>query len=114
MSEKYGVGKSTVTDILKKKDVYKNHWEHNASPQKSRFGNEMKYDRVNELVWEWFCVVRAKSLPVSGPIIQEKAIQFAKELGFTEFKASNGWLGRWKVRYNLKCRVKVLGLILMM
>ena len=76
--EKFGIGKSIVGDILKKRDLYKKEWENNASPAKVRIGTEAKYDKLNELVWEWFCVVRAKTLPVSGPIIQAKALSFAR------------------------------------
>ena len=40
--------------------------------------------------------------PSSGPIIQEKAMQFAEELGCMDFKASNGWFDSWKYRYSVK------------
>ena len=53
LSEKYGVGKSTIGDIVRKKSVYMSHWENNSSPNKSRFNNEMKF------VWD-FCIVIAK------------------------------------------------------
>ena len=102
LSEKYGVGKSTIGDIVRKKSVYMSHWENNSSPNKSRFNNEMKFEKINNLVWDWFCIVRAKLLPISGPIIQEKALSFARERGLSEFKASNGWLCRWKIRYDIR------------
>ena len=35
----------------------------------------------------------------------EKGIEIAQRLGVDEFKASNGWLTRWKERYNVKQRV---------
>lgn len=88
--------------MLKKKDVYKKHWENNASSSKMRLGYDAKYERLNDLVWQWFCVVRAKNMPISGPIIKEKSLQFAEELGLTDFKASNGWLDRWKARHSIK------------
>ena len=44
---------------------------------------------------------RAKYIPISGPILQEKALQLATELGFNDFKASAGWLESWKSRYNI-------------
>lgn len=99
LSDKYGVGKSTVGDILKKKDVYKAESERNSSPGKHRFNQSTK---LNELLWQWFCQARAKSIPISGPILQEKACSFASDLGVEDFKGSNGWLDRWKKRYNVK------------
>ncbi|KAH3793785.1 hypothetical protein DPMN_147306 [Dreissena polymorpha] len=40
-SEKYGVGKSTIGDIQRKKFVYMSHWENNFSLNQSRFNNEL-------------------------------------------------------------------------
>jgi hypothetical protein len=40
-------------------------------------------------------MIRSQSLPVSGPMIQVKALEFVAELGITDFKASNGWLERY-------------------
>ena len=37
---------------------------------------------------------------MDGIIIKEKALEFAKVLGVTEFKASGCWLNNWKKRYN--------------
>ena len=34
-------------------------------------------------------------------MIQEKALEYGKELGITDFVASNGWLSRFKARQNL-------------
>ena len=36
--------------------------------------------------------------------IKEKALDFAKELNITDFKASEGWLDRWKNRHNVAFR----------
>ena len=102
LSDSFGIGKSTVSNIIKKRDTYKSQYENNANGSKRRFNNACKFDRLNELVWQWFCQARAKNIPVSGPIIQEKASAFAKELSITDFKGSNGWLDRWKARYSIK------------
>ncbi|XP_064422751.1 tigger transposable element-derived protein 6-like [Latimeria chalumnae] len=40
-------------------------------------------------------------MPVSGTMIQEKALEFTKQLNKPDFKASNGWLGRFKGRHNI-------------
>ena len=41
---------------------------------------------------------RILNVPVDGVFIKEKALQYAKDFGFNEFQASDGWLHRWKVR----------------
>ena len=47
-------------------------------------------------------MARAKNIPLSGPMLQEKAIVFALELGINNFKGSNGWLSHCKVQHNIK------------
>jgi len=56
---------------------------------------------INKIVLEWFNHVRNKNVPVSGPIIQAKALEVAREIECDDFKASNGWLESSKVRYNI-------------
>ncbi|GBO44628.1 Tigger transposable element-derived protein 6 [Araneus ventricosus] len=40
--------------------------------------------------------MRDKNVPMSGPFIIEKALQFAKTLEYDEFQGSNGWLEKFK------------------
>ncbi|XP_041357423.1 tigger transposable element-derived protein 6-like [Gigantopelta aegis] len=102
LSESFGIGKSTAGDIIKKLDSYNAQYEKNTSGNKQRFNNACKFDDLSELVWQWFCKSRAKNIPISGPIIEEKANEFAKEVFVPEFKGSNGWLDRWKSRSSVK------------
>jgi len=73
-----------------------------VSRNKIRFGNACKFNRLNDLVWSWFSSIRAKNIPVSGPITQEKSSKFAIDLCLTDFKAPNGWLDSWKSRHSVK------------
>ena len=82
------MGTSTVSDILKKKDSYLDQFETNSDCQKNRFENSCKFDQST---WEWFKKARCHNYPLSGPIIQAKALKFDTTLGLTDFKASNGW-----------------------
>jgi hypothetical protein len=76
LSEKFGVGKATVSDILKRKSEYLA----NENVQKFRFGNKSKHDNLNDLMWDWFRQARDKAIPLSGPILQSKALEFASQL----------------------------------
>lgn len=104
LGDKFGIGKSTAGDILKKKDVYLHQWESNSNGQKQRFNSPAKFDKANELVFEWFGQARAKNINISGVLIQEKAKEFAIE----NFKVFNGWLDRFKSKHLIKC-FKVCG-----
>ncbi|GLV37256.1 cag [Carabus blaptoides fortunei] len=45
-------------------------------------------------------------MPISSNILKEKALEFAKRFGSDNFKASTGWLDKWKQRHGV-CRKKV-------
>ena len=47
---------------------------------------------------------RERNVPIGGYIIRENALDFAKELNITDFKASDGLLDRWKNRHNVVFR----------
>lgn len=99
---KYGISRQTVSDILKRQGKYLDNFEENADSSKKRFNNSCKFDDLNKLVWHWFQEACVRNLVVNGPIIQEKSLSFANELGISDFKASNGWLNSWKNRFSIK------------
>ena len=40
--------------------------------------------------------------PITGSILQQQALKIATSLGKEGFSASEGWLCKWKARYNIK------------
>ena len=56
---------------------------------------------IDKHVFKWFSVVRRKNISVSGVLLQEKAKEIAESLGLQNFKPSNGWLEKFKIRHNL-------------
>ena len=54
---------------------------------------ESNYPDIDNVVFKWFLSKRGKSIPIVGIFTKEKAMEYAKELGATDFKASDGWLG---------------------
>lgn len=59
----------------------------------------IKYEQIDNRMIEWFNDMRKNNIPVSGPMLKEKALECATELNFPEFRASNGWCEKFKKRY---------------
>ena len=90
LSATYGVSKTTVSNVLKRKAEYLEAYECNDSPSKKRICfREDSHVEVDKTVYEWFQQKRAQNIPLSGPLIQEKALETANSLGISDFKASN-------------------------
>ncbi|GBL97555.1 Tigger transposable element-derived protein 6 [Araneus ventricosus] len=49
--------------------------------------------------------MRDKNVSISGPFITEKTLQFAKALGYDEFRGNNGWLEKFKRRDGIMAKV---------
>ena len=54
---------------------------------------------------EWFSMARSKNIPVSGPMLQAKAVAVAEQMQLENFKASNGWVEKFKTRYKISMTV---------
>ncbi|XP_037521072.1 tigger transposable element-derived protein 4 [Rhipicephalus sanguineus] len=48
--------------------------------------------------------MRSQDIPLSGPVILAKAADFALQLDYDDFAASDGWLHRFRERYDLVFR----------
>ena len=57
---------------------------------------------INEALHKWYLLAVSQNSYPGGPQLYEKEKEIAEHLGFPVFKASNGWLDRWKKRYNVK------------
>ncbi|GBN05843.1 Tigger transposable element-derived protein 6 [Araneus ventricosus] len=64
---------------------------------------------MDKAVLKWINTIRDKNFPISGPFITEKALQFAKALGYDEFRGSNGWLEKFKRRHGIMAKVIMPG-----
>jgi len=64
-----------------------------------------QFEDVDTVVYKWFQDVRSRNVPLTGPLIREKALEFAKMLKVENFQASVGWLNRFRERYGVlsKC-----------
>ena len=67
-------------------------WKCSENSSLKKKGKSEEYQDINNAIWRWFCMAREALIPVSGPMIQEEALQIA----------SNGWLEKWKKIHNVK------------
>ncbi|CAF4555308.1 unnamed protein product, partial [Rotaria sp. Silwood2] len=105
LKEKFQVSLGAVSNILKRKNEYTHDYETNCNKKLKRKLKDDTSQVLNDTVYEWFVAQRSKRIPVSGPILQEYARKVALELNDkSDFKASNGWLDRFRARYNIKFR----------
>ena len=47
------------------------------------------YEKLNEALLTWFTSMRGKNIPINGPILLEKAHEFAKAFNYKDFTASS-------------------------
>lgn len=59
------------------------------------------FPEVEKALLLWLKKARSLNLPISGPLLVEKAQTFAAQLNCDGFACSNGWLSRFKARYGL-------------
>ena len=59
---------------------------------------ESDSDKIDHVVFHWFVSKRSQNIAIDGMVIKEKALSYAKNLGYADFHALNRWLDRWKRR----------------
>ena len=70
----------------------------NTKRQRLRAGS---YEKLDQAIFKWLLTVRSRDVAVSALILKTKAIDFAEKMSIENFHASDGWLDRWKKRYNV-------------
>ena len=107
LSEIFQCGKTQISTILKNKEVIRELYESNACDSlcQARKRNRIsEYADLNDALYQWYQLCVQRNIYPDGSLLAEKAMTIAERLGHTDFKASNGWLHRWKVRNNIKQR----------
>ena len=92
--EKFGVPKNTISTWMKNKDELFEGLEQSSSDAKKI--RRCDYEQVDKAIFKWFSLQRSQNVQIDGPILKEKALQFAKSFNFPTIKASDGWLDKWK------------------
>ena len=104
LAELFQCGKTQIATTLKNKDSILKVYYENPALERKRYRTS-EFADINEAVHDWYLIVVSKGIYPNGAHVQEKAKIIAERLGHVNFVASNGWLDRWKKRYNIKGKV---------
>nr|XP_027796435.1 tigger transposable element-derived protein 7 [Marmota flaviventris]XP_027796436.1 tigger transposable element-derived protein 7 [Marmota flaviventris]XP_027796437.1 tigger transposable element-derived protein 7 [Marmota flaviventris] len=110
--DEFGISKSTFYDIKKNKKLILDFVLKQDMPlvgaEKRKRTTGAKYSDVDDAVYMWYQQKRSAGVPVRGVELQAAAERFAQCFGRTDFKASTGWLFRFRNRHAIGNR-KVCG-----
>ncbi|XP_071035288.1 major centromere autoantigen B-like [Parasteatoda tepidariorum] len=92
---KYGIPPNTLSTILKERENILKRYE-STNPLSKRM-KMCAFPQVESALLKWFQQYRNRenAIPISGVLLREKAIDFAKLLKMDNFHASAGWLEKF-------------------
>jgi len=99
VGKRFGFSQSTIATIWKcKAKLLRAETEGGRSRKRIR---KPKFENLDQAVFAWYCQQRSNNVPISGPVLKTEADKFARQFGITDFKASEGWLGKFKRRHDI-------------
>ena len=100
ISKKYGINARLLRKWRKKESEIVD-FAQKLNLQKAK--QKPQTNELDDAVYYWLLDAIAKGITVTGPIIQQKALSLNKDLnGSPDFRASDGWLRKWKIRKNVR------------
>ena len=97
VANQFSIPGSTLATWKKNKEKIFEAFQ-NSSLKRQRVVKTGTYEKLNEALLKWFTSMRGNNIPINGPILLEKAHEFAKAFNYNDFTASNLCLRGWKER----------------
>ncbi|KAH7954027.1 hypothetical protein HPB49_014986 [Dermacentor silvarum] len=97
----YKIPRSTLNTILKNKADIRAKSDKRPGACGAQRVRTAVYEDVEAAVYKWFVDVRSRNIPVSGPMIEQKAKDLAFLFGRNDFQGGSGWLQRFKERHDI-------------
>lgn len=93
---------STLQTIVKNRAKIKESATNSSAGRKKM--KSAKYENVETILREWITQARHANIPLSGPIILEKAAEIGRSLNIENFNPGTGWLDRFNKRHGIVYR----------
>ena len=95
-----GVGRSQIQQIIKRREEIMSDWlSKSVNPHRKRRNRKTGNEEINMMCLKWYEDAVTSGYTVTGPLLQQKALDLAVQLGIPSFKASNGWLESFRRRH---------------
>lgn len=107
IAKTYKIGKTQASSLLRDERMLRKEYENFQGKgfKHVNRSSHQKFKPINEVLYSWFKKCEASGIYVNGPLLIEEAMNIKKSLNRPElesFKASNGWLDKWKLSYGIK------------
>lgn len=103
----FNIGKTQAGRILREEEKLFKILKYDGNyTRKCKLRPDSAGFQIDKLVFDWYSENK-QDMQVSGVMIQNKALDLAKEMGFDDFKASNGWLASFLKRHKIVFNTKL-------
>ncbi|KAH6939360.1 hypothetical protein HPB50_017720 [Hyalomma asiaticum] len=103
IAKKHGIPKTTLSTYIKNKRTIEDALQAEVASKRRRL-RPAKYPDLEKALLILIKEMRSQDIRLSGPVILAKAADFALQLDYDDFAASDGWLHRFRERYDLVFR----------
>ncbi|KAG0442324.1 Major centromere autoantigen B [Dictyocoela muelleri] len=101
LMKKFNLSLGTINEILKNgEEILKEEVGTKFNKRKANFPTNI----FDEELFKWFLIKRRRFCTIQDSNLQEMALKLACLYKLDNFKASNGWLQKFKIRHNIKYR----------
>lgn len=101
---KFNVKRSTLSTYVKNEAQILQAYDSDRFADNRKRLRTAAHPKLEEALLRWIADSRAAQLPLSGPLICAQAEKYALKLSIEDFKASEGWIDRFKKRHGLVFR----------
>ena len=100
LAQKFGISEQQISGIRKNKDKTLKFFDSIETSEglKRKSPKLTDDEQLNKALYAWFIQQRSTGTSISDPLPQEKATQLNTKTVDREFKASSGWLEKFKTR----------------
>ena len=71
IAKEFDCGKTQISRISEQKEAIMKQWEEGENLERKYVKRRKTANKdLNNRVWDWFCVQRARNMPISGPALQ--------------------------------------------